>query len=180
MVREVDLVSYLPPYLADYREVNITLAAENPEFHLVWRAADRILYNEFIATADEDGISRFEQMLGILSSRADTLENRRARVQNRWVTALPYTMKMLLKKLQIICGDTDFELLDNFGEGYTLILHTNLEGFGKVDEVEDTLGAMVPCNIQLVSRNEINSDVDGCGYFAGIVSFAQVITILEE
>ena len=36
MIREVNLVSYLPPFIADYKEINIALTAENPEFALVW------------------------------------------------------------------------------------------------------------------------------------------------
>lgn len=62
MIREVDLVSYLPPFIAEYKETNITLTAENPEFVLVWNATDKTLKNEFIATADEYGISRFEKI----------------------------------------------------------------------------------------------------------------------
>ena len=38
MIREVDLVSYLPPFLAEYRELKAALEAEDPEFALVWRA----------------------------------------------------------------------------------------------------------------------------------------------
>ena len=59
MIREVDLVSYLPPYLQEYNQETVAaLEAENPEFRLIWEASDRVLYNEFIATADEYGISR--------------------------------------------------------------------------------------------------------------------------
>ena len=62
MIRKVDLVSYLPPFMAGYREVNIALAAEDPEFVLVWKGTDRVLSNEFITTADEYGIARFEKI----------------------------------------------------------------------------------------------------------------------
>ena len=31
MIREVDLVSYLPPFMAEYQEDKVTLTAENPE-----------------------------------------------------------------------------------------------------------------------------------------------------
>ena len=99
MIREVDLVSYLPPFIAEYKETNLTLTAENPEFVLVWKAADRTLKNEFIETADEYGISRFEKILHILPSRDDTLESRRSRVQSRWFTSLPYTWRMLIQKI---------------------------------------------------------------------------------
>ena len=55
MIREVDLVSYLPPFMAEFKEIMATLEAENPEFVLVWEAADRVLQNEFIETSDEYG-----------------------------------------------------------------------------------------------------------------------------
>lgn len=103
MIREVDLVSYLPSFLAEYKETNVILEAENPEFILVWKAADRVLYNEFIATADEYGISRFEKILNILPSSDDTLESRRVRVQAKWFINIPYTWRKLLEKLASMC-----------------------------------------------------------------------------
>lgn len=111
MIREVNLVSCLPPFMADYEEMNRTLKAEDPEFVLVWKAAERVLQNEFIATADEYGISRFEKMLKILPSREDTLESRRARVQSRWFTDLPYTWRMFLQKLKALCGEQNLSLI---------------------------------------------------------------------
>lgn len=96
MIRNVDLVSYLPPIMAEFQEYRATLEAENPEFVLVWNATDQVLQNEFIATADEYGISRFEQILNILPSKEDTLESRRSRVQTRWFNTIPYTLKALL------------------------------------------------------------------------------------
>ena len=70
---------------------------------IVWSAADRVLKNEFISTADEYGISRFERMLNILPSDNDTLESRRARVQAKWFIAIPYTWRKLLEKLASMC-----------------------------------------------------------------------------
>lgn len=43
MIREVDLVSYLPPFLAEFKENTVALEAENPEFRLVWEGTDRVL-----------------------------------------------------------------------------------------------------------------------------------------
>lgn len=179
MIREIDLVSYLPPFIAGFKEISATLEAENPEFLLVWRAADQVLKNEFIETSDEYGISRFEKMLNILPSWEDTLESRRARVRSQWINVLPYTVRMLLQKLQIICGSTDFVLKTDFEKSYTLILQTNLEQFGSVEEVENTLGTMVPCNIRTVSRNSIRAYAGGYAYFTGVVSFAEIVTISD-
>ena len=79
-MRDVDLVSYLPPFMADYKEIRETLKAEDPEFRLIWDASQSVLYNEFIMTADEYGISRYEKMLDLYPAKEDTLESRRAKV----------------------------------------------------------------------------------------------------
>ncbi len=179
MIREVDLVSFLPPFMAEFKEIGIALETENPEFLLVWKAADQVLKNEFIETADEYGIARFEKMLDILPSREDTLESRRARVRSQWIKVLPYTVRMLLQKLRIVCGNTDFVLKNDFEKGYTLVLYTNLEQFGSVEEAENVLGTMVPCNIKTVSRNRIGADAGGHCYFTGVVSFAEIVTISD-
>ena len=85
MIRDVDFVDYyLPPFMQKYKEPVAAMKAEEPEFQIVWKAVDRILYNHFISTADEYGISRFEKMLGIYPSSEDTLESRRSRVQSKW------------------------------------------------------------------------------------------------
>ena len=120
MTREVDLVSYLPPFLAEFKEIAVTLEAENPEFVLVWNAAERVLYNEFIETADEYGISRFEKILNILPSKEDTLESRRARVQARWFNTIPYTMKSFLAKLIALCGVEHFFITNDEQTKHTI------------------------------------------------------------
>lgn len=149
MIREVDLVSYLPPFIAEYKETNITLETENPEFVLVWKAADRVLHNEFIATADEYGISRFEKILNILPSRDDTLENRRIRVQTRWFTNLPYTWRMLLQKLGILCGSSDFKVYISEGEWYKVKVRISIEPQKEslLYEVEQLLEKFLPANL---------------------------------
>lgn len=165
MIREVDLVSYLPQFMKEYKEPVAALEAENPEFELVWIAANQVLKNRFIETADEYGISRYEQMLGIYPSVEDTLESRRSRVRSRWFNKIPYTLKVLLQKLEVLC-DTDFTLTDNFSEGYTLTLLTDLELYGQVEELERIISTMTPCNIVLDARNIFKVDVEG-GYYVG-------------
>lgn len=177
MIREVNLVSYLPPFMQDCRETVAALEAENPEFMIMWKAVDRLLYNRFIETADEYGISRFEKMLGIRSSVKETLEGRRLRVRSRWFDKIPYTTRALLQKLTVLCADTDFYLSDNFNAGYTLAIKTGLELYGQVDELERMLDAMIPCNIAVETTNEIVSHAACSVYMGGGVGFAQDICI---
>lgn len=159
MIREVDLVSYLPPFVAEYKETDLTLTAENPEFVLVWKAADRALKNEFISTADEYGISRFEKILHILPSRDDTLEIRRARVQTKWFTALPYTWKMFVQKIAEICGS---DCLIEYSENgcYMIRLKACIELQWQIDSLIDLLEGMLPCNIGIYIKNALSLDME--------------------
>lgn len=179
MIREVDLVSYLPPFMADFKEVAVTLEAENPEFKIIWDAANQVLYNEFIATADEYGISRFEAILKILPSKEDTLESRRARVQARWFNAIPYTMKALISKLIALCGDNNFTITKQF-DFYRLELETHLELYGQVDELEYIINTMLPCNIVVVSDNKIICDVKGLVAFVGGICITEHFFITND
>lgn len=164
MIRDVDLVAYLPQFMQNYKEIVAALESENPEFQTIWKAADRVLYNRFIATADEYGISRFEKLLGIQASDEDTLESRRSRVQNRWLNTIPYTMKVLVQKLTTFCGDAGFNISDDFNTGYTLALETHLELYGQVEELCDMLCYMLPANIALNLKNTMHVSMDGKPY----------------
>lgn len=166
MIRDVDLVSYLPPFLAEYKEIDVTLEAENPEFRLIWEAADKVLYNEFIATADEYGISRFERILGILPSSDDTLESRRARVQSRWLNAVPHTWRVFLGRLISLCGEGNFTVTTDLLH-YQIELEVSLAPFGKVEELEHMIETMIPCNIVCVSTNKIPCRAEGAAMTVG-------------
>lgn len=148
MLRNVELVSYLPPFMQDFKELRSALESENIEFSLVWNAADKALSNEFISTADEYGISRFEKMLGISPLPEDSLENRRRRVQTQWLNNVPCTMKGLIKKLIVLCGDADFTITEKF-INYLIEIEVKRQGafFGNPEELDNLMYKMLPCNM---------------------------------
>lgn len=179
MIREVDLVSYLPPEIANFKETVAALEAENPEFVLVWKAADRVLYNEFIETADEYGISRFEKILNILPSTEDTLESRRARVQARWNSTIPYTLKTLVDKLAALCGDSNFTIVKDYPH-YRITLEVELGLYGQVEELERIIESMIPCNMVVQSHNKIDSNPGTKIFIAGALQQTAHFTINTE
>lgn len=180
MIREVDLVSYLPEFMQKYKEPVAALEAENPEFEIIWDATDRVLKNHFISTADEYGISRFEAMLGIYPCIEDTLESRRSRVQSKWFNKLPYTWKVLLQKMTVLCGDTSFTLTHNFETGYTLNLKTSLELYGQVEELERMLTAILPVNIVTDVRNIFSCEAKGDLFLTGGVCQTENFFITQD
>lgn len=178
MIRETDLVSYLPPFLAEYREINEALSAEDPEFGLVWKAADKALKNEFIATADEYGISRFEKMLGIFPMPGESTETRRQRVQLKWLAMLPYTLPRLRETLEAVLGPGGF-LLDSPGaETYCMRLVLLNQADEIYFSVAEMLREWVPANIvyDLESRG---TGKQNAGVYAGAAR-AEYIAVLAE
>ena len=178
-MREVDLVSYLPPFLTDYEEINASLKAEDPEFRLVWNAAEKVLYNEFIATADEYGISRYEKMLDIYPLRDDTLESRRAKVQLRWISSIPYTERMLFEKLTAICGENGFIFVKKYNE-YKIEIEVSMELFGQLEELENVIGTMIPCNMISLVKNKISYKIEETANVAGCISFTEKFCIVGD
>lgn len=158
--QETDLVSYLPSFMAEYKEINEALTAENPEFRAVWNAAEGVLCNEFISTADSYGISRFEKMMGLTPSEEDTLESRRARVMSKWLSKLPYTMKMLINKLFILCGGDDFKVSKSF-DSYVIRVTTHLRLYSQILELRELLERMIPANMTILSFNCIAVPAEG-------------------
>lgn len=178
-MREVDLIAYLPPFISDYRETSETLKAEDPEFRIIWDAARRVLYNEFIMTADEYGISRYEKMLGIYPTKEDTLESRRAKVLIRWSASLPYTDRMLFEKLIAICGENNFVLTKQY-DRYRIEVEVSLDLFGQLEELEKVVGMMVPCNMVIMIKNKLSYKVRNTAYTAGDISFAETFYIAGD
>lgn len=180
MIREVDLVSYLPEFMQGYKEPVAALKAEDPEFTIVWKGTDKILYNHFISTADEYGIQRFEKLLNISPSDGDTLESRRSRCQSKWFNRVPYSMRVFLQKLMVLCDNTDFTVTDNFTEGYTLTVGTNLELYGQVEELEHIINTMLPENIVMESHNSIPCNIQGAALFSGGICFVNAFTVTND
>lgn len=180
MIREVNLVSYLPPFIADYKEINIALTAENPEFALVWQAADRALKNEFIVTADEWGISRFEGMLGIMPYERDTIEMRRTRLLSRWYNESPYTIRMLAAKLeQLLGGRHNFSLHPGFEDGYGLLVVVYSTDDSQVEELKYLLATMVPMNMAVdIVYEPVTSGLTVYG--GGLMEQADILEIRQR
>lgn len=110
MVRDVDLTLYLPEFMKEYEEPKAVMSAENPEFTAVWTAADKVFNNHFVLTADEDGISRYEEMIGILPDAGDSLEYRRQKVLAAWNNKLPYSYRVMVEALELAAGDAGVDV----------------------------------------------------------------------
>lgn len=177
MIREIDLISYLPLFVQEFREIQQIMSAENPEFQLIADESEKIKNNQFIETSDLVGIRRFEKMLNIVPTSDDTIESRRSRVLARWNEVVPYTYRALVQKLIQLC-DGDFTIIPNFNE-YEMEIITHLELSGQVDELQYLLGYMIPMNIAVTSKNDIYCNSTGHFSLPAGMSFCTMVELSD-
>lgn len=177
MVRQVNLIKCLPLFIAEYKEIQHIMDAENPEFQLTANEGEKVKDNQFIISCDSPGISRFERLLKITPSFEDTLESRISRVLIRWNDVAPYTWKVLLQKINSLCGN-NFEINTEWGN-YKLNIVTHLDSYGQLEEFKNILDYIIPSNIEILTNNILNYDIEGGVYvYVGVV-FCEVIELTD-
>ena len=140
------LINYLPYVVRDYAEFQGIAGAEQPEFENAWAAVDDLLDNQFISTAGNMGLSRWEKILGITPKGTDTVEDRRFRVLTRLNEELPYTLPQLRNILETLCGEDNYSA--DVEEGtYQLLVKIGLAAKNNFNDVEALLNRVVPENM---------------------------------
>lgn len=160
MSREINLIDYLPPFLQGYREMQAIMTAENPEFQAVSDEGQVVLDNTFILYCNEDGIARFERMLGIYPLPSDPLEARQSRVLTRWNDAVPYTLKSFLSKLASLQGNNNIQITI-YNDQYKIKVVTHLEKQGQQDDLAYLFKTVLPCNLVVESINILDVQTSG-------------------
>lgn len=152
MVRDVDLIKYLPLFVAEYEEIQEITETENPEFRLAIKKVDQAKENQFIISADEEGISRFERLLGIRPKEKADLEDRRKEILARWNDVSVYTYKGLILRLNQLLGIGNYEIYPRFDDYELELEYRNKTGF------ESYIREIIPANIALSTQLAIVSE----------------------
>jgi hypothetical protein len=156
MIKEVDLIQYLPPIIQEYNEMQRITMAENPEFQLLWDMDENIRKQLYVITATDQGLKRFEKLLGLFPSSEDTTELRRRRILSKWNEFPPYTLTQLNNMLTILCGADGFST-EVQNETYTLTVKVNLVAKSNFDDVNTLLKRIVPANMVIVLELKYNT-----------------------
>ncbi len=143
---ERKLIHYLPYIIREYAEFQGIMGAQQPEFEAVWDAVSNLLDNQFIITAGNLGLSRWEKILEISPKGTDTLDDRRFRILTRLNEELPYTMPKLKSILKTLCGENNYSVY--LAEGsYLLEVKIGLAAKSNYNDVEDLLHRVSPQNL---------------------------------
>lgn len=150
---ERKLINYLPYIVRDYAEFQGITGAEQPEFETAWAAIEDILSNQFIKTAGNLGLSRWEKILEITPKGTDTLDDRRFRVLARLNEELPYTLPQLRVILENLCGpgNSSAEVTD-----YTLLVKVGVAAKKNFEDVQTLLERVAPVNLVLTVQQLFN------------------------
>ena len=140
------LIDYLLPYMQEYLEMQQIMDTEQPEFNLLWQAAENALSDQFIMDATEYGVMRWESMLDITPKDTDTLDERKFRILARLNQELPYTMTKLKEALTTLCGADGFTI-DLRPNQYHIQIKLALGKHSNYQEVVDLLTKMIPANL---------------------------------
>lgn len=160
--------------MREYIHLKLITDAENRILQDIFSQLIKIDNNQYITTADSDGLKRFEQMLGIVNKTGETLESRRKKILNKWNDQDTYTYASFIKKLDVICGNGKYRLVEHFKD-YMIELHTNLSAYGEVEELERIIDYMIPCNIQMNVANDLVWEVSAKAGMACGCTFIEVI-----
>lgn len=140
------LSDYLPSFVGEYREMKAIMDAEQPIFEEVWNDSENALADQFVLSATETGVERYEKILGIIPKGTYTLDERRFDVLARMNEQLPYTMTQLHNSLEALCGKDGYALkLET--DAYKLTVKLALANENNKQAVEELLYKMLPANM---------------------------------
>lgn len=145
MIREVDLLSYIPDFLKEYEEMSALQKVLQTEIQRLENGTEELFDNQFIASSDITSIKRYEKMLDIQPLAGDTLADRRFKVLSKWNRIIPYTKVTLRQKLSVLCGEDGFTL--EISPQKVITVRVLLKSKKSFYEVKEMLEEFVPCNM---------------------------------
>ena len=153
------LNEYLPSILLKTYEFPLLCDSEQREFDRLNTAVDEVLDAQFVSTAGERGIERYEQIFSIVPQDTDTLDERRFRVLAKINAQLPFSVRRLRQQLATLCDENGYRMEIDGGR-YTLTVKVALTAKRNQQAVEELLADIVPANMVCTTSLLYNQHAD--------------------
>lgn len=164
------LIDYLPPVLQNVREFREINHANEPEIKAAWEALDLVLDNQFLDSATEEGVRRWEEELDVSPAVGETLDARKARIKILWSASLAYTFPWLIQWLANISALASASLKD-----YTLTV--TLPSTSDYNVILDTLCVYISAAI-VIAPKILLRDVE-TKYYTGAAFRHSAVTSMQ-
>lgn len=158
MVREVDIIGYLPSVLHEIKEIIAIANVEEPILETLWEQIENTLNNQFVLTANAEGLSRYEKMLKLQAGESESIETRRFRILTRYQEQPPYNYKVLKQLLDSLLGEGQYLLERNVAEKWIKV-RLELTVKRQFEAVEVMLERITPQNMLLTIELRYNQHV---------------------
>lgn len=151
------LIDYLPPFVQEYQEIKKIMEVEQPEIDNLWVSCQNTLDDQFVMAATENGVNRWEKIMGITPKGTDTLDERKFRILTKMNQELPYTLTKLKESLTTLCGEGNFSI-DLQTANYHVEVKLALTNKNNYTDILDLLNKMLPANltqkVQIMYNNQ--------------------------
>ena len=142
-----NLIEHLPYLFRDYAEFQGIIIGQQPELDGILDTVETSLENQFVTSADSDGLKRWEDVLGITPKGTATLSDRRFDILARWNQDVPYSIRQLRSMLEKLCGVGNYEV--TLTASYTLTVKVGLGAKNEFQSVVTLVERVAPCNLVL-------------------------------
>ena len=147
----IKTLEYYPEHIKQMKEYIRLSVGIDSELYKVWENIETIMKNHYVDTMDEATILKWENILGIVASPLDDLDDRRRRIKGYFASDLPYTEKKLNEILAAMCGKDGYELVINRTVG-TVEINIKLNSVRLIDNAKEVIRAAVPCDMVVTAR----------------------------
>ena len=145
---------YYPDVVAPAKELKQLAAAENPEFQILWDQAWEWMKNTFVYDFSENGLQRWEKMLGITPELGESFEDRRTDVLLRLNNSVIYTERSLKKIYDSVYGINSV-IPDVRYKDYILALNLYGDAVWQPVKIKTYTRAIIPANLIIKTCREI-------------------------
>jgi len=166
------LKKYLPEFISEVKEFQELDKTCSVEIDGLRDKLKQLQDNQFIESANSEGLSRYEKMLSI--PYTEDIATRRFNILNKYNSTIPFTLTWLTNMLSSTLGKGNF-LLDMNHNQYTLTISVVASKEHLISSLYKDLRKKIPCNLVLNITTLASVQVDN--YIGSYIRTADKIKI---
>lgn len=153
----IDPKIYLPSYYRGIKEVNTYTSAILEVLSYVLDEIINALDNNFVISANKEGVERYEKLLSIIPDETYSLEARKHRIITQLSNIEVFTWNTLEQRISEYSDEYTLTL-----DGNNLIVAVNITEKGSMEALYHLLYTMLPANIvfKIVNETRVRIDFD--------------------